>query len=395
MGRGFIVASSATQDSEASESQETLLRTVCALGNSQRCQPKEIAAHLPQLSLVLWRIILLGDGEASLEWANPATSPPLRVHAFETLLSIVGSTAIYMSKYGSMNVDGREKLNVLTLGRILALFFDEQTLFDGQASEVFDHEYWNGLIDSAQNENSPSSKRSQPKKKRHVRSNYDLASELPSRAPNVSQSQVSSTISSAAGDLATMPKPKFQENVSENWTSLLDFNGMDNAKGTSLNQGPKLDTSFDFQTLLRAAAADGDLETQYLGSASTDHLSSQGQSYSGLHGRRFHTMPLNSLTTIIESENGEDTSQSYYDPQNTRSNGTNILATGSVEVEAQSQPQMRRPRMRKPVLDASLDDASSNSDQGRKSFVPLQSDDQIEFMGAAFLDTIAADMRKG
>ena len=83
-----------------------------------------------------------GNGEPDLAWANPAASLPLRVHAFATILHLVGSSTIYLSKNGVTLVDGVSSWNVVVLGRVLALLFDEKKLFGAKSVELLDEEIW-------------------------------------------------------------------------------------------------------------------------------------------------------------------------------------------------------------------------------------------------------------
>lgn len=397
MGRDYIIANSKSPSpSENSDRDDSVVQAIIGLGNSHLCPTRVAIAHLPRLSLVLWQLVIAGAGQASLEWANPSTSPPLRVHAFVTLLRLVGSASIFLAKCGNANVDNSEKLNVVVLGRMMALIFDEQKIFSEHAQETFDVEYWQSFLNTQHTGNSPSSKKTQQKKKRHVRSTYDLASEIPSRPSNSAQSQVSARRSSA-GDLATLPKPKYQEE----WSDMFDFRAVGDSEKSShqTKPEPKVDSKSDFQSFLRAAAAEASDEVvETKERRSNDHLREQAQSFStsfGGPGRRFNTMPPNALTTIPESENGDDTNRSIYD-QESQSSLSNLSLDGLAAeiIDVEPQPQMRRPKVNKPPQGDSKENLIS-SDLTARNLVPLQSDDQIESMGTAFLDTIAVDMLRG
>ena len=351
MGRDYIITNSKNSSpSDSSGSDDSLQQAILGLGNSQLCPTRVTIAHLPRLASALWRHIIVGEGQASLEWANPSNSPPLRLHAFVTLLRLVGSASMFMAQCGNVNVENSEKFSCVILGRMLALLFDEQRLSQG-SQEKFDLEYWHFFLNSQPNEHSPSSKKTQPRRKRHVRSTYDLANEIPSRS---AQSQISAQTSSA-GDLATLPKPSYQD---DEWDGLFDTSGLNNAKVLSLQEIPesKLDSKSDFQSFLRAAVAeesDEVIETKEV--HSNDRLQEQAQSFSASYagqGRRFHTLPPNLLTTIPEGDHGDDTTRSFYERRESQSSVSNNSLDGFtanvIDVEPQSLPQMRRPKLKKP-----------------------------------------------
>lgn len=395
MGRDYIITNSTNSSpSDSSVGDDSLPQAILGLGNSQLCPTRVTIAHLPRLTLALWRQIILGEGDASLEWANPSTSPPLRHNAFVTLLRLVESASMFMAQCGNVNVENSEKFSCVVLGRILALLFDEQRLSEG-IQETFDLEYWHFFLNSQRNENSPSTKKTQLRRKRHVRSTYDLANEIPSRS---AQSQISAQTSSA-GDLATLPKPSYLE---DEWDEVFDTNA--NANVLSLQKMPelKLDSKSDFQSFLRAAVAeesDDVVETKEV--HSSDQLQEQAQSFSATYsgqGRRFHTLPPNVLTTIPEGDHGDDTTRSFYERRESQSSISNLsldgLAADVIDMEPQTLPQMRRPKLKKAPKGSSTEGPNSTEDNTR-NLVPIQCDDQIESMGTAFLDTIAEDMLRG
>ena len=86
----------------------------------------------------LWKTVVCGSGETDLSWANPASIIPLRVHAFGSLLQLLGSVSLFMAKNGVTQIDGSGKWDLITLGRIVALLFDEEKLFGKQEEVIGD-----------------------------------------------------------------------------------------------------------------------------------------------------------------------------------------------------------------------------------------------------------------
>jgi hypothetical protein len=63
---------------------------------------------------------------------------PLRVHAFGSLLQLLGSVSVFMAKNGVTQVDGMGKWDLVSLGRVVAVLFDEERLFGSQKEFIGD-----------------------------------------------------------------------------------------------------------------------------------------------------------------------------------------------------------------------------------------------------------------
>ncbi len=118
-----------------------LIRYTIEISKGTLCPPNELCSHLLRIQFQLWRAMVSGIGGPSLRWANPASLISLRLHSFATLLTIFSSVTIHMSKHGTTQLDGKSKWNLTSMGRVIALLFDEEALFwgpDGLPLEDYD-----------------------------------------------------------------------------------------------------------------------------------------------------------------------------------------------------------------------------------------------------------------
>ena len=143
MRRDVLKEQSEIQYAKAPQhAEDKLLESTIDITKHQLCSLPRSTNHLLRIMSVLWKALITGNGKPDLVWANPSAPLPLRVHCFATILHLLGAASLYMSKNGVTQVDGVSKWNVVTLGRVLALCFDEAKLFGHQAVEAFDGEEW-------------------------------------------------------------------------------------------------------------------------------------------------------------------------------------------------------------------------------------------------------------
>lgn len=434
MGRDYLLSNS---DLESGHNKfhsldERLMESTIAITDHQLCPVSQSASHILRIMSRLWRSLVCGNGEPNLAWSNPGTACPLRTHAFATIVHLVGATSLYLAKNGLTQVDSTKKWNVVTFGRVLALLFNEGSLFGSQSVEKFDEAYWStpeALNPSPVKQKSPA-KKSVPKRRRHFRNNYDLFNDMPPREAPKSHS--TEMLCSTAGDLATPPQKR----------AVLTMAALSASKPDSLchdydPDSPKrerrVDSKMDFQQAFRAAnsGADGDLHSSQPDTLATIKSENGTDDSTGIstsqttrnggstgnagkafvqafgdvagNGRRWMTAPTNILLTIPESENGDDSD----DDLNVSGNDTlsSTLAEfahpaidGDVaddlekrDVVKQPPKQMRRPRRPAKQSDEPVETITEDIGPPTTPLL-LTSDDDIETKGTAFLDTIGSSI---
>jgi hypothetical protein len=404
MGRDYLNSQSLQQSRISRALENKMLDSTVALADLQLCPMSKLSSHLFRAMSVLWRCLICGDGEPDLIWANPASSIPLRVHSFATILHLVGTTSLYMAKCGVTQLDGTSKFNFVTLGRVLALLFDERKLFGQQAIEKFDEHHWFSPVMMGTASSSPVSKKSPPKRRGHIRQTYELGNDI---VPAAATSIVSS-FPSTAGDLATIVKPERTDLMGLPWNFEIEF---ETSRVTVVPPKPdvKLDTKSDFQSFLRAAEASYDEEISVSAPART--LQDAGvadskaliQAYGGLTGginRRYMTVPASLLPTILEQ--GDEAPQAA-DGHGAKQDSAlsvsghpqeRVDSDNGQHVQPSSTKQMRRPRVTKGgsldvETEKQLSSKETRSDVQVSLGRVLASEDDMKTMGDAFLDKLS------
>jgi hypothetical protein len=167
---------------------DKLLISTVDISKPSMCSLSDVSSNLLRIILQLWKIAIAGTAESDLEWANPNSIIPLRIHAFATLLQLLGSSTVYLAKRGFTQLDGTNKWNLISLSRVLALLFDEGTMFGEHAEEPISRGFLAALDNSSkdptdtQKKTSDTQKKtsdiqkktSDEKKRRHVRSNFEF-----------------------------------------------------------------------------------------------------------------------------------------------------------------------------------------------------------------------------
>jgi len=297
MGRDFLTSNIESVGSRRPSTLEVkLFESVINIVKSQVCPITHSYGHVYRIFPILWRTLLCGTGEPDLTWANPASPVPLRLHTFATILQLLGGVSLYLQKNGVTNVDGMTKWNIVTLGRFVALLFDEGSLFGDQAAEAFDREKWTREFDDSEETNkflaipkktSPSSRR-----KRHVRQNLEILDIF-----HQSESHDDGM------DFTVPPPPATRPSVDDSMVQLAS-SSMPRDASTSEEKEFKVDTKMDFQSALRAAAREPDNEVESDGAKrAKDMINAFG---SGTGSRRWMTAPVRALSTIRETEDIDD-----------------------------------------------------------------------------------------
>lgn len=381
-----------------------MIEPTIAITDHQVCPVPQLTGHMWRILPALWRSLVLGDGDPDLVWANPGASIPLRVQSFATILHVVGATALYMSRNGVTQVNGTSKWNVVIFGRVLALLFDEKHLFGDQSVEKFDEKYWVDLTEKS-GSNSHPAKKSQPKRRGHVRSTYDLGNDI---GPSKGQSSIVSHISSNAGDLVTLPKRVQPE--TENFLAAfeIDMRGSDDSdEQRSPNAPTKLDSKSDFQSFLRAANASFDDDFDKVSvSAGRRHRISSGnaspnsfaKAFSGLStGGKFSTAPP--LHTILEGGNDSSSnlvglgdlpiSSGMIDMAVDAGNDGIISNLPTRPTRTMRVPQLRSGGSLNLDMEKQLKTDTHDDSESTLPRVP-KSSEEIEMLGEGFLDSIGA-----
>lgn len=391
-----------------------LLDLVIDVSKHQLCSVPQSSSHLWRIMSLLWRLLVFGTGEPDLTWANPSSPLPLRVHSFATIIHLIGSTSMYLSKNGVTLVDGISGWNVATLGRVVALMFDERKLFGDQAAEVLDEDMWlpgdgtNGTsrVDSA------SERRSL--KRRHVRQTYDLFNDMPPRENDRTHDLESTQAGTLHSPSRSLRSPhKMREDSVEAATTKAPWldNEMAATAGVNPVEAPepkrtvKLDSKSDFQSALRAAASEEDpdgFEGDGGRAARAMIQAFGGSAQSG--SKRFLTAPNRALSTIREAADNEDTDDvdcAVVDDESkvtattfdTNLSDADQSHDGSVlNAVKKSVKQFRVPNRGKPKVTRDIDvDVAPELTKAFRDSTP-STDDEIETAGTAFLEVIGKSL---
>jgi hypothetical protein len=330
---------------------DKLLISTIDLSNSSMCSISDSSGHLVRVILLLWKIIVSGTGEPDLAWANPASTIPLRVQSFATLLQLLGSSSRYFSKRGVTQLDGTNKWSIVTLGRVIALLFDEGALFGEQAEEAFDKEAYASVRDpdGGSAKKPVSEKAENPKKapaekrRRHVRSKYEFFNNGSLESGEhqssddfllgaASSLHVGSSLLGRSGDdfksrSRTMPAfPSSTDSLAKAAAALdaFDEKNETEAAKTVSDEAAKIqidpedfqldlemDSVSDFRSALQVGSIEADGNDQlYEGPASSGASAAIAmiRAFSGtpLGSRRWMTAPAPNLATITEAYDGDE-----------------------------------------------------------------------------------------
>ncbi|KAL3925234.1 MAG: hypothetical protein SGILL_000547 [Bacillariaceae sp.] len=286
------------------EAKRLMISTV-DIAKSDLCSVSDVSSHLLRVVKQLWKIMVVGTGNLDLEWANPATSVPLRVHAFATLLQILGSSTLYFSKRGTTQLDGKNKWNFVTLGRILALMFDEENMFAKNGEEAIAEE----LLSRYSGRGKPKGKK---RNRRHVRSNFEFLN--------------NGAVGGGSDGISAVHEGEIQDPITERAKKIVDLAGTARTEPESdsspismlqrrdlLTQNVdtrKVDSLADFRSALNVGTRDGDYDDEIhegqhtSGNATADSwIKAFGGSSGG--AKMWMTAPSPGLATIRE-DGGDD-----------------------------------------------------------------------------------------
>ena len=267
----------------------TLLTSVVDLANVSMCPVPEVSEHLIRVVRHLWKVIVCGTDETDIRWANPAAFFPLRVQGFATLLQLLGSCTLYASKRGLAQLDGSTKWNMIAISRVLALAFDEGSVFGDTAAEALVPEAFRTPNVRAVTR-APLSKE---KRRRHVRSNFEFLNNAAAR----DNSQNQRNVAESREILGILRAPDVSS-----FSSMAYF--PDESSTQPEPKPVKVDSVTDFRSALKAGSeASEDDGLLYDGSNTGSPAAlAMVKAYSGPQAmsRRWMTAPSAGLATIRE-----------------------------------------------------------------------------------------------
>ncbi len=337
-----------------------LLISVVDISKVSMCPLSEVSEHLIRVVSQLLKVIVSGTSETDLRWANPATLFPLRIQAFATLLQLLGSCTIFSSKRGLSQLDGSNKWNVIALSRVLALAFDEGSLFGDYAAEMLNKDV---LLPKMA---PPVSKTplSKEKRRRHVRSNFEFLNNAPGgdNQQNVSDENGGNDIFAAT---SAPDKSSFSTTAKS----------VDESLKKDETLPIKVDSVTDFRSALKAGSDSVEDDGLLYDGSSTGSPAAMAmvKAYSGPQAmsRRWMTAPSTGLATIREDidDDADNSAKLLHKPPQPRKDKGPLDSLDTellVKAPTSSVKQMRVPK----ILKKESDQGSTFKKYGTVDLVP-------------------------
>lgn len=407
------------------DSDKLLISTV-DIAKASMCPMSDISGHLLRVVSQLWKVIVSGTAtsEADLAWANPAAILPLRVQAFATLLHLLGSSTLYLSKRGATQLDGSGKWNMMSLSRVVALLFDEGAMFGSQAEEPFCKEFYATpeTVSAKQASAAKTEKAKKEKRRKHVRSNFEFYNKgMDAEGPGL-ESLGSNVEDSLAGDLSTFSNRSNTIGSGSTWLSTSSSlstassssvttksddgvktkNGsippLPTGKSYGLSNGSldpvRIDSMFDFRRALKTGSEEADNEDALCEGSSSGSRAAMAmiKAFSGSTGtnRRWMTAPASGLPTIREDSPRDEAelNETKGDKVHNRQaiGPLDSLDSEIVLLRPQSSKQMRVPNLGKNITssgDSDVQESKEDSDDGLLGPFPnsVSDSEKTEFPG--------------
>jgi hypothetical protein len=417
MGRESVLTSASLKGVNREQPlEDKLIELTIDVSKHALCSAPQSSSHIWRIMPLLWRMHICGTGEPDVIWANPSSSTSLRVHSFASILHMVGLSSMFFTKSGLCKVEGTSGWNVVVLGRVLALLFDEKKLFGEQSLEAFDENMWlPKKHEQSQKTSAATSPTVVKKKRRHVRQTYDLSNDMPQRGQNRSIGSMSSLdfsrisgqldLSNATGTTLSAPRIKSLKiervrQVDVDPESWFGEPGTGKQKVHETKRDVKVDSKSDFLSALRATSLDDDADGLE-GIVGDGGFAAKAaiQAFGGAQGnRRWATLPTRALSTIRESDDNESSTNGANQEQQTE-------ATFYSELIPNRAPHSSVMQMRKPILlrdrstESSLStlfETSSDSGDFHKRVDSIGSvpktDEEIVSAGTTFLEGISKSL---
>ena len=362
------------------EMERKMLTPVVNLSKSSKVSPTDIMPHLVRVVRQLYRIAVAGTGEPSILWASPDSLIPLRLNAFAALLRVISSVSDHMTNAGLRQLDGNSKWNLLALGKVLSMLFDEGAIFGDTLEDL------PADSDALAAIKKPPiiSKRSQT---------VDNSTLTKARPKLISRSSsMPDDDSPKKFDIDAMLQPNFApKGVEPN----IDVS----TPITSQSSGFSVDSKGAFMSAL-AASLDEDDSSNNTSMPEKSPRASHLPSRPAASRRRWKTLPTNALATIQESsDDGSDLfSSSLIKPSLDPLDKELILSEEKKKTRQMRVPAVDSGKDGENSIDSLLGDFSLQATSKQKPSERRKSDgkhrrvatddDQIETAGTAFLDAI-------
>ena len=427
---------------------EKLTLSVVDICKPQSCSPELIASGLLRLAKRLLLMTISGTGEPEISWANPASTNPLRLHAFASFLNVCNAVSTLFVNSGVTQLDGKSRWNLAMTARLVALFCgEEEDIIDGTCKDSDMREQFD--VEALLRPNPSNGREEGISKKRHFRSNSDnlifssdlgLADSSNPLLPDLTLGITGNNSGSGAGGVDALRSRRFSDTTTklsdgDMLTASFDDlvskwvgnNQLDDPQTESLSTNMDA-TTLPMQAMTMSAASVNpdtkeDFQKNLLGNSAElgdDSIGSFGAALSGVGGmglgrRKYMTLPSSALATIKEDFDGDDNEGGAVDEKKPafrsvgtpppKATDTSEKLSSPLDTEMVLRPgkghvkQMRRPQLQR---NSSADDALPSTPRQEprdvsspKSAGGTMTDAEIETAGAAFLDAIGKDMGFG
>ncbi|VEU36301.1 unnamed protein product [Pseudo-nitzschia multistriata] len=287
------------------ETNKLLVSTV-DLAKPDMCSVADISLHLIRLCKQLWKVIVVGTGNHDIKWADPSATLPLRVNAFATLLQLLGSSTLFLSKRGVTQLDGNSKWDFMSLSRVVGLLFDEKEMFGSIHDEELSKEF-QSLLGGPKEEELQRNPKRRPKR-RHFRSNFEFGNGSDGLSAFINENiptDENTNLTTQRTQISLLKKPSnLDETLDVPQSSALEI--YDRPIGSDT---PKIDTVSDFRNAMQTGNRENEYEDdihegQFSGNAAAAAWIIAFGGSSGGSNRRWMTAP--GLSTIQEDTDDVD-----------------------------------------------------------------------------------------
>lgn len=389
--------------------EDQLLSHTSDIAKASVCPSYELVTHFIRINFHLWRTLVVGSGEPTLEWSNPASLIPLRLHSFSSLLQILNAVSTHLSKHGITELNGKGKWNMIIMSKIVAMLFDEEVILPGR-NETWKPPMQDDLpFQQMDSKLDCETQRLCKDEKNYSNSTNQTNNVTMSSGPTKSLTRDDITVL-AYDNKPNKPAPlRARSSSAPNANKLqvdskIDFQPVDSSmaspRGRSFSapnaKGLKIDTKIDFQAALNSMSSPN-----------------SGSPFGNISGpaanrRKWMTLPSSSLATIQEDNDKVDERKELYKlsiPKECDDHGdaldTELFKTKNNKVKQFRVPKVQQtPKstdhtfLNESQINRETDSVVTNVDEsldGTGKVVP-KTDKEIEDAGTAFLDRIGQNL---